>query len=475
MVQLLFRLHDADDADIGDILMHTFGDASTAKDLRDHIHTVLKVDPKYQIVFINRDDRRVEQFTALDEIPLKETRVKHGDTLVVKHAMLGEWEDYQKEVHKLMTLSEKEIRGGSTSRGSKADRNLRKNLLLIAEKAAKYLETLEQARFFSAYREFNRIRNEQANRTGFWLLHMEKKWFLKAVQAYFEERCSQASVTCAIVEGAGIQTACRVNLEWDDKSTAYYAKFMAGMNSGLELKSKNLHYVDLREIFVYRLLSLINVGSEEVLVIRDAAESGYVYLATKIIHGFWTRDGRSVEAAMQGIKDKDEEKWRAIDKESRGVMEKQLEILVWLLGLEDLGLVNQANWGYVETQTLEGGLAHELKVVDFTVQAEKKACKKEVKEPFNQYVTTTWKIEDNIAKALDQVQSDPAIAKKFGEDDKAGKTKEAVRLDEYIEYIRNHIREVAEPPKGNESLKRKTASEGEGKNEKKEKKEDGGN
>ncbi|CAJ0958537.1 unnamed protein product, partial [Mesorhabditis belari] len=480
-IELFFRLQrDRDDVEVGDVTLGTFDAASKVKDLRDHIRTFLEVDPEYQVVYVNRDGRRLKQLEAVGDTLLKEAGVEHGDAIVVKHAKLETWEDYLEQVKKLEDKSEKEIRGESRWSSTK-EANLREELLKISEDAAKSFKTLEKTRFFSAYIPFKRIRDENVNRTGFLLLHIEENWFLKAVQAYFEKGNPQASVTCEIVKGAGMQTACLVKLESDDKSIAqYYAKFTAGMKPDLSLKSKDLQssIFDLREIFVYRLLSLIKVGSKEVHVIRDAAESGYVYLATKIIHDFWTRDGRSVDATMEG-KGKDEKKWGAIDEASRKVMEAQLEILVWLLGLKDLGMENKANYGYVETQIPEGGLAYELKIVDFTVQAEKRACKKPDKQRINEYVTA-WKIKDKIDEAYAKMKKDDhAIAKRFKEDHEAYEKEDSKKevatknLCKYVEDIKGRLKMVQS--QGNESLKRKPASEGEGNNEKKEKKEEEGN
>ncbi|CAJ0955559.1 unnamed protein product, partial [Mesorhabditis belari] len=94
---------------------------------------------------------------------------------------------------------------------------------------------------------------------------------------------------------------------------------------------------------------------------------------------------------------------------------------------------------------------------------------------FNRYVAE-WEIEKRIDEAHDKMLiHDTVIQKKVQKDDQAYKEEvDKKKVDE--KNLRKYIEGIkAKLEKGRESRKRKTAREGEGKNEKKEKKEDGGN
>ncbi|CAJ0944333.1 unnamed protein product, partial [Mesorhabditis belari] len=298
-------------------------------------------------------------FVLSVQLVVQEANLKNGNKIVVKHSLLGYWKAYLAQVGKLKDLSDK---------------------------------------FFVAHVEFRRVCDEMVDRTGFWLLHAEKLWFKKAVETYFEAHFSGSKVTCNTPKEAtaGGKLAFLVDVSVganNQMPASYYAKVMADHRwSWLNLMDQPSlapKSSDLREIFVYHLLSLIGVGSEKVLVIPDVPRSGYVYLATKIIDGFWTDNGKSV-AMMRGAKD---EKEPTYDDESKKAKDEQIKILTWLLDLGDLGLRRKSNSGR------SGARIEDRRFLEWV---------KPTQSVFDKHFAK-WNLMDNIEKAQKLVMDDEAI------------------------------------------------------------------
>ncbi|CAJ0952799.1 unnamed protein product, partial [Mesorhabditis belari] len=352
--------------------------------------------------------------------------------------MCQRWEEYVLLIESLMKLSEREEKS-SESKG----RDKIKKMKDVAREAAEHLEAMDATDFFMAYGGLKIERQKNIKRSGFVLLYLEENWFRKAVVAYFK-KSPEMEVEAKKPAKGGVQQSLVVDI--NGRKSAYYAKVLGTFNKNYGTWPFDKPPVDLREIFVYRLLSSIGVGSKEVHVIPDVPNSGYVYLATKMIENFFTADGHTEDYLRTGSTKNDKSV-----KGSKKKAEDQLDMLGWLLRLHDLGVENKANYGFIARLMSDSSTSFELRIVDFRVLAKNanqspyfpKAKDSKMKSEWKKFAEV-WKLTDKIDEAWKKMEEDLAIRKRFEEDKNAyeGKNQQDQNLFDYRDGVKDNLQKL---------------------------------
>ncbi|KAI6186738.1 Ubiquitin-like domain-containing protein [Aphelenchoides besseyi] len=329
-----------------------FGNEATVEQLQDQIQSTFQVPVDYQEIFCGE-----ERIDLLDSNPLlSQLNLKRVDALIVKHALLTNWSAYLKQVERIRRLT--------TSRATSQRKG-------IAIRGRQQLSPLDDSDFFVAYptlhtqrrvidAEINYLVHNSMN--GHEVKLVDKPKNLGGVQLGLFVFAKESS--------SGL-------------TNKYYAKTI-GILPKPEFAPYFKDPIDLLELFVYYLLSLIGVDADEVHIVSDTT-NGDVYLATKL-----TCVPKLIMTA-----------------ESR----KQLDLLQGLRCLNDL-FVNSGNYGMVERGD-DGakGLVQELKIVDFKVNLKQKPKISKSRQNtfhFESYICK-WKLSDNVENAKRAVLDDVAI------------------------------------------------------------------
>uniref|UniRef100_A0A1I7TFE0 Ubiquitin-like domain-containing protein n=1 Tax=Caenorhabditis tropicalis TaxID=1561998 RepID=A0A1I7TFE0_9PELO len=297
--------------------------------LNAEIQKTWRIEIKDQQLFLDNG----EEIFGLGERSLQSFGLNNGSTVVVKHVLLTNWRTYLEGVDEIRKL---------TSSGETSSRKR------IAVQGRRQLSPLDDSDFFSIYPNLVKKRREIDNEINF-LVHNSAKYLKRAIENYYKNY--EVEIVQKPKKAAGVQHGffVRVKNKSNGICKQYYAKTV-GAQPKAEFAPGEKLKIDLIELFLYQLLSLIGFGAPEVHILPDSTNSDSVYLSTAL--SFRMASGYLVDELLENPKASKKETFIS------GEAQNQFNIIAGLLGLVDL-LDNKGKYGMVERKTAcderEGG------------------------------------------------------------------------------------------------------------------------
>ncbi|KAE9555627.1 hypothetical protein FO519_001205 [Halicephalobus sp. NKZ332] len=236
-MELFFELHD-NEGICHNKFQSKFSAQATLDQLQEKIHSNFNIHQERQHLF-SVDGKKIK---GLSSSTLLEIGLKNFDKIVVKHSMVANWKVFKTNfelAQKVLQL--KQINGIDEP----------------VDQALDQLRPLVRAKFFVAYPTFDDI-HQQFKAEFSRYIDQNFKYIELAAYDYFSKffndnpECPVVKIICEKKELAGIQGGLICNVT---KSGVLIGKYHVKEHIGLA----NYQNADLRELFVYRLLELIQV------------------------------------------------------------------------------------------------------------------------------------------------------------------------------------------------------------------------
>uniref|UniRef100_A0A914CDZ8 Ubiquitin-like domain-containing protein n=1 Tax=Acrobeloides nanus TaxID=290746 RepID=A0A914CDZ8_9BILA len=236
-----------------------FSDEITVQQLKERIKSLWKIDDEYQRLF-----HKEKQILSLKST-LKEIGIKNDDEIIVKHGMLSVWAQFLSIVELV-----------EVAKNYDKPRH--------AKKAIQIRDQLINADFFRAYSKFIPIEKN----TRQVIAHFEDNDDTKIKNAairFFEVMYGKAENPQIKIEFRqkaidGMQGGFICDVKREAEITSFFLKIHSARSS------RSVGQVDICELFVYRLLYLINMGPEVFFIPNVHYSTFALYIATREVDGF---------------------------------------------------------------------------------------------------------------------------------------------------------------------------------------------
>ncbi|CAD6190752.1 unnamed protein product [Caenorhabditis auriculariae] len=228
-------------------------------DLKKRIETITKIPLDFQEVRFRGEKLSVVEYLIRD--------IKFGEELVVKHASLPQWQNYLTIVQKY--------------REDKKNRSRQEKAVEANEQAKQSYDM----KFFSAYATFYsdllRMREEYAV-----FLDNIPDFIREAAKTFFTRKFHDKLIGVQFKDkasGSRSGTVCTVS--YDDCRHVYYIKTNHNASS---ISTTHREPLNMIELFVYKLLEVMNIGAMIYFIPNLVASNKIVYICSREICGFKT-------------------------------------------------------------------------------------------------------------------------------------------------------------------------------------------
>lgn len=393
-MQLLVSLNDHQEVAHNEFDL-VFDEQSTLNDLQAQISSKLNIE-REQLDLFDADGR---QIVGIDfNTHLSKMKLNHMDRIIVKHDKLGNWIAFLR----------------SFERAQKALKSKR-SVEWDVDSASMQLKALMNSDFFVVYSKFDESRRKFQEEFSFGL-NSEFKYIELASKHYFSfvyndnPACPNLKIKCVQKIKRGLQGGLECHIHQNGTLLKiYHVKIHTRLAKWHDNQS-----CDLRELFAYKLLELINIGPK-VHFYPNFHYSGFgLYIATEDISGF---------RQEADIPDKNDNRMA------------QLELLSRCLYLKDLRN-NHENYGADDQGNLQivdfeiGSHSHSSEVVSRKYLSINTQLRIEI----GKSSLSSWDLLKNIDLANNAIENQKTLLKNHSITFKSDRI-----LEDYLTNIKNNV------------------------------------
>ncbi|CAI5446160.1 unnamed protein product [Caenorhabditis angaria] len=265
-MELFLQLKDQDDI-LHSSLECEFESEATLKQLKCKLKAVWDIDQDYQEIYFDDGNPLV----GLRENSLKSYGVTHGSKLIVKHSNLSWWSQYKNYIEIAIKPGDKRM--------------------VHAREAVNLQTRLMEQGFFNVYSSFNAFRMKYHHDVAAWaddnLQLMKKAIEIQFRAQHFKRGAEDESdFSCRFeirpidLAGSRKNTLALVKLHGEKEETKFNVKCH---HFGPSCSFPKGQFPDIKEVFCYKLLELINVGPEAQFILSNkfTGSKTSIYIATK--------------------------------------------------------------------------------------------------------------------------------------------------------------------------------------------------
>ncbi|XP_055308477.1 uncharacterized protein LOC129572533 [Sitodiplosis mosellana] len=243
----------------------TLNDQATIEALQKELKRIFLIEPEFQQIYF--DENPIDTLSGL----LAHLGTGNEYKLVLKHSRLNMWDAFKLMINDI-------------EKNKRKEHIVKENVKICIQ----YLEALVKDKFFHAYPKFGFTMIEFNNKYAHYV-DVDHEYIKMAAKFYFSIRFANrgenpdVEIAFKPKEKSGAQGGliCEVSKS-GAQPTIYHIKTHLGIST---LTSHHVG-VDLRELFVYKLLELIKVGPK-VHFLRNIHVSRFgIYIATEDVAGF---------------------------------------------------------------------------------------------------------------------------------------------------------------------------------------------